>query len=483
VRLVWQDNAENETGYRIWMAGLGYPARVVATLEASPGSGPAWFQFPSPSLGIFSFWVEAFNLLGSQPGEPVWAGVNQTNCPDPLAADLIFEVLDLTVAGGYGRVYCYISVEDAPEVRFPMDDGVFVELSGFQGDLSGLPEGKRRFIFPIPGDAALDVIGKCLGWQGGALSELGEFSGSVPSEKWDGSRQTVGSPTFEIGFRINARGELKAVGQYGYLDPTIAAPYGLNLEQLNLPAASSGQFEPERLLRWRWDGDEADISGFTVFINGRPYAPANPHERDLVVRLPSRCGGVISIGVAANRGPALSTVAPLVVTQDPCGVLVDVHFKDLVVTRAVDGEPGDCDNLEVWFHLIATANGNHVDKNLVDPSGEDGFFLSCGNWTFAGLSGPNQYFEGNDHILITMPPDDTGMLEIKVTMWELDPRLGFFNWVEDGEFVINQSKVIALPYADWDGHHEEFQWDIAPGRDISGYMTIEVSAEMESPNP
>ena len=69
VRLAWIDNADNETHYNIWMQRLGGPPQLIKTVGGSPSTGPAWTEFRAPAFGIYGFWVEAVNGLGSQPSQ------------------------------------------------------------------------------------------------------------------------------------------------------------------------------------------------------------------------------------------------------------------------------------------------------------------------------------------------------------------------------------------------------------------------------
>jgi len=469
VRLDWLDNEENETGYRVWISGLGYPARILATLQASPGTGPAWYQFQSPSIGIFSFWVEVVNQRGTQPSEPVWAGIRETNCSKPLAVDLTLEVLDVTVAGGYDRVYCYISLEGAPEARFP--DSAFIQMNGFQGDLSTYKSGERKFVIPIPADLSLDLTGECLGWRGGQLDNLQSFSGSFPSTVWDGSRQTVSNAVYEIGFRINYMGESKPEGQYGYHDPTIPIPYNLRLED---PPSTWSYYaaRQEKIVHWDWDGNEADITGFTIFLDNYPYAPVSANERSGIVRLPTKCGGTYLVSVAADRDSAQSSRGQVVIVQGACEMLVKVQIKDLTITRAVDGEPGDCDNLEIYkLALDVWVNGNSTHRELNEPlnSGSDYIFLSCGTWQINSL-GKN--WDGV--ISIHMPVGKDGDLRIRVWMYEDDPSFG-------GDVLIDQTERVAMPYSQWDDYSGEFNWAIEDGHDISGTMHFIITSSLEKP--
>lgn len=110
IRLVWMDNADNETHFNIWMQALGGPPKVIATLKGSSQTGPAGYEFASPWSGIYSFWIEAVNGLGTQSSEIAWVGVTDLSCGPGVATHLNIEIVDMFVSGGYDRVYCYLSV-------------------------------------------------------------------------------------------------------------------------------------------------------------------------------------------------------------------------------------------------------------------------------------------------------------------------------------------------------------------------------------
>jgi len=118
--LRWDDNSDNEGYFNIWMSGLGHSERIIARASAFPGTGPVWVQFDAPEIGFYSFWVEAVNLIGSQPSEVAWVGVIHTDtCTNMIGTYLQVELTDLHVPGGYDRFYCYVSVNGFPPRRFP----------------------------------------------------------------------------------------------------------------------------------------------------------------------------------------------------------------------------------------------------------------------------------------------------------------------------------------------------------------------------
>ena len=89
IRLVWMDNASDETHFNVWMQALGGPAMVIATLESRAQTGEAWYEFAAPVFGIYSFWIEAMNGLGGQSSEIAWVGVTDLICGAPTQLSLI----------------------------------------------------------------------------------------------------------------------------------------------------------------------------------------------------------------------------------------------------------------------------------------------------------------------------------------------------------------------------------------------------------
>ncbi|MCJ7621882.1 MAG: LysM domain-containing protein, partial [Anaerolineaceae bacterium] len=224
VTLSWMDNAEDEDQYSIWMSGLGVPARQIGSASSSAHTGRVWYKFNTPPAGIYTFWIEAENVIGSQASDPIWTGIPATQCEDYTAAYLYVSVQKFKVAGNGERVYCYISVEGAPEQRFPADDSQF-----FQTDASAQEPietvfwgGLRSFVIPYPEDGAVDLQGECLVWAGGTLVSLGKFGKSLtPNEEDFSDLETIEEPNFTIWVTVQPYGWEDPVGAYTFFDPTI----------------------------------------------------------------------------------------------------------------------------------------------------------------------------------------------------------------------------------------------------------------------
>ena len=231
VQLAWNDNADNEQAYQVWMkAGAGVP-RLIATLEPRKGTGRASYVFESPSFGIYGFWVEAVNGLGTQPSQVKWLFIDDDTCRGQQATGLEVEILDLNTGGFSGQLYCYISFEGNPEKRTP-EQGYFNDFNTGGGDQFDL-EGKGQvYLIPIPGDDELAIAGKCLGHLGTDVVELGIFNKSIPKIQWNGMRLEARAGNVAIGYRIQFHDLADPSGLYRYTDTDLDIPRVTSVEAL-----------------------------------------------------------------------------------------------------------------------------------------------------------------------------------------------------------------------------------------------------------
>ncbi len=342
IRLTWIDNADNETEFKIWMARLGGPPQLIATLKGSPATGPAWYEFKSPEFGIYSFWVEATNILGGQPSEIKWVGVTDPECKsDYLATRLEIEALDMNVSGGFGEVYCYLSLEGASARRIPEGDKTIQVLNQW-GDITKYWGGSKSILLPYPADEEVSLEGECLGLAGNSPPvSLGKFSASVPREQWDGRRLEISGDKFIVGYRINPHGSKQAQGIYFHTDYDILKPYNVVVAQ-EKPSDPNDSVENAILARrpfisWKWDGDESNLTSFTIYMDGEILQWAEPDWRKTRLLLPAGCGVSYQIQIAANSGEAQSVPsAPFTYITPPCPVMVEVHFQSLYAYQTDD---------------------------------------------------------------------------------------------------------------------------------------------------
>lgn len=483
VRLQWQDNADNETHFEVWMQGLGMPPRVIATLRGTSVTGPAWYEFASPEIGFYSFWLEAVNGLGGQPSEVKWVRISNPSCPTGLATHLEIEAVDMNVVSGYDRVYCYLSLEGAPEKRVPTDLDASVKIINGQGNIANWAAGDKRILVPIPTDEEVTLEGKCLGRQGAAAPiNLGTFRASTPRTSWDGSRQTLKGANFTIDYRIMPFGSVDSAGAYTYYDHTTAVPYDLSVEIL-VPSIIVNNENPNvrrPSLKWKWDGDRDTLSGFTVFMNGNPVrqVPAN-FAWSAGIDLPSSCGGVYEFTVAANLwdGAMSPPSEPFKHVQARCQLYAKVDFIWIQFAETDDGWdfPStfiDCEEVQLYYTLYVNSTGH---PNTEKQFWGDGHLkpVVCGKWWFEDLAYPWNRNPGSDQIIVPIDPPlnepnlNWGGITLGAVIWDWDMS-------SSDDLVAAFSKTVTMSLDDWDGFEQIYE-DWYPGGESYGYVRYKVT--------
>lgn len=443
MNLYWLDNSSNEDHFRIWMAGLGVPPRVISTVSSSRHQGPVWYQFDIPPAGIYSFWVEAVNGLGAQASEMVWAGIPGTHCQSYTAASLQLEIQEITFFGFYDRLYSYISVEGAPERRFPAQDGEFW-FGTLNAERTTIRPLERNVVsIPIPEDGELNLEGISLGWLGDTLNDLGPFSTMLPSTAWDGSQRVIETPNYRIVLSVQPFGSMQAQGTYTFHDLALPAPTNLQERSYNSIFIPTG-----RLLAWEWQGDEKDITGFTIFLNGKPYKNAQPNQRQ-VFYLPERqCGGkqVFQVSVNTDHGQSERSV-PLELDLPPCPILAEVQFVSFYPSITTDSMLGKCDQIETYYEFWVSG-ATEARKKVW---GKSFFFpVTCQNtYTFDDVIYGFTRRRGMDRMLVPIDPTDP-VLVIGLFAWDYD-------WGSQDDPFIMIKKTIDKPIQDWVGYEEEFR--------------------------
>jgi hypothetical protein len=333
--------------------------QVVTSLQPSPAKGPAWVKFFPGQQGYLTFWVEAANSKGKQPSNEITLLVPENaGCATTATDYLQVEVFDMTLQGNYDKVYCYASYEGAPEQRIPASAGAFVPVKGDRADFSNAAAGLKSRMVPVPTDGSLDIEGKCLGWSGQTLNDLGPFSGKFTQADWDGARRTLLSTSYQIEFAVkpytvgvwSTLGV--ATGMYGYEDPTLPAPYDVSIKSANSPSGNADA--RERVLAWKWVGDPNKIKGFSVFLDGIPYGYFDgPNTRQAIVYNPNHCGKSFLWQVRAVAGPTQSPLSPAFYDKLPqCKTYVRVEFNWISLLWSSDGFfGGDCDTLSVYYRI------------------------------------------------------------------------------------------------------------------------------------
>ncbi len=448
VRLRWNDNADDETRYEVWMAPQSGSRWLIAKLSPAAG-GAAWYEFPAPLTGGLSFWVEAVGSFGSQPSNIVWLEI-EPRCPTNSSTRLEVEALDMSVRGGYDRVYCYLSLEETPEGRIPADDSSFIRVQHGQGDISTWASGSKKFVVPIPSDGVFKVQGECWGWSGDALDKLGTFSDGSVSSQWDGTRLALAGSGFEIGYAVTLVGGDSGAGQettYGYEDPTLPAPYDLDLLTRTIPGIPGSS---TTTLYWHWTGDQSKITGFTVYLNGSPFKTLSGGDtRGMEVKLVTFCGKTYRWQVVALAGDAQSPLsAPYDFHSWACPVMVEVQFKELDISCAenyyIHYTCPNCGDVGAWWTLYAN------DKQRKSYYSNWRFVLTCGVYPIAQID----EHKGDTLMVAIQESDPT----LKVGSWFY--YMG--RWGEPRKFQY-ASRTITMPLDRWLTFDQEF--DLASGGD------------------
>jgi LysM repeat protein len=450
VLLRWNDHATNESRYDVWTSQGMLAPQVVATLKPSPSTGPAWFIFKAPLTGWVPFWVEAVNASGSQPSNEITLQIDQS-CSTPTSNYLQVEVFDMTIQGNYDRVYCYASQEGAPEQRIPEKAGDFIQVSGGKADFSGVAAGAKSKVIPIPADGALDIEGKCLGWSGQTLGDLGPFAGTFVVGDWDGTRRVMKSTSYQIEFAIRpynaAAFAIAELSMYGYEDPTLPVPYDLAIKDYWSPPRADSL---DRTLSWKWDGDNTTITGFVIFLDGIPYkAFSGSNFRQAFVQNPGFCGRHIKWQVAAANGPTHSPLSPALEFDLPaCQVFaevtfysLDIHCVDNAIAFPVCASGGSfsCDVIDlIDIQFFANkAYLTYLTENFLKA-------VTCGTWyTF------NPYGTETEYKVIVMISETDPSVRI-------GSRFYYHNkWGEDTMFQ-GIFKTITMPIDQWKTYQGEF---------------------------
>lgn len=471
VRLVWNDNADNEDHYEVWMGGAGLQPRALKSLKPSSGSA-TWFEFPAPGPGQFVFWVMAVNAVGKQASNPGMVAV-PPNCATTLATKLTVLLSDLTFSGNADKLYCYVSFENAPEVRVPPSNSPSPFLEPFGGGNwgiippppPGLPPGVPvlltgdlgSFAAPLPADNVLDVSGECWAWAGSVLKKLGVFDGHFTSKDWDGASRVLDAGVFKVIIRIGMTGTLQLAGSgemYGFEDPSLPLPYAVTEDHYRY-IWPPPNYDPLIIkLQWKWNGDQNKITGFVVYLNGAPFTTVYDRTaRFTDVRLPGDCGNIIKWQVAAFADTAQSPPsAPLEYAQPPCQAYAAVRFDDISFIRTSDGWPGgNCDDVDAYYLLgVNEANRNFYGGNFFMP-------LKCKSYSLADI-GAESGIAHPDTVVVPVDPAHPFTVDVRAVFWDHD------DWSSDDLLANHQAQHM---FASWQdardllGCGKEFKTDVS----------------------
>ncbi|TFG75376.1 MAG: hypothetical protein E4H23_10820, partial [Chrysiogenales bacterium] len=332
IELRWQDNADNETHFIIWMQSAFGPPQLIEATKNNPQNSPTVFTFPSPSYGYYYFWVEAANGLGAQPSDIKKVFVSDQTCKNEIATYLEIEALDMYTYSSPQGYYCYLSVEGTDFRRIPEGNGAIMVRNNW-GDITEHWGGDKRILFPMPADEELTLEGYCMAKLGPLMvAPLNPFTASVPREKWDGSRLEIKTDDFLIGYAVKPFGPETASGRFQFVDYDLDPPDIWNVE-----AHGELQF-PEKdwkartvTLTWHWAGDPDSLQNFLILIDGEEYRYVSKIQRQESILLGSACGREYAFEMVAV-GPGGARSAPsntFVYQQPPCPVMAEVQFLSI----------------------------------------------------------------------------------------------------------------------------------------------------------
>lgn len=436
IMLRWNDNADNEERYDVWMTGRSGIPRVIASLKPGKG-GAVWVELTAPEAGNLSLWVEAANTIGGQPSNIISLSVEPKCAPTPT--HLQIKALEVSASGGHDRTYCYVSLQGAPEIRIPEEPQQFIRVKKGSGPNLDLPE--KKFVVPIPSDGALDISGECWGWAGKNLDRLGTFGRKFYSDTWNGKQQELSGANFKIILVIGKLGDSggSKVIQSGGEDPSIPVPYDVK----EYGYRGTGNIDPKlRSLHWKWNsnGDpKTKITGFGIYLNGqlvttRVVTTAEqsnpPLEWQQDVSLPRECGvpwDIVSVKwqVVALTAEAVSRLSvPYGYDQELCDEYVLVSFNQAIVHCSGD-----------HFHGYFDLGVNSETREFWGSRGADGGFyawIDCRNNRFRDLmddyainkyAGEPQFFV----IPIDLKSNPNGDVNVRAAIWtDGDDTIGRF---------------------------------------------------------
>ena len=471
VTLRWDDRSANETRFDVWTAPNGGLSYIVAAVAASAGMGQVSFALDPAPGGTASFWVEAVNGLGSKPSNIVQASVDAA-CSTVSASHLELEALDFSVQGAFDQAYCYVSIDGLPEMRIPADESQFIALQGETGNIAAWASANRKLVVPRPVDGSLSLGGECWGWTGESLSKVGAFDTAVVQAAWDGSRQPIAGGLLSLGIAIRpfdsapppppppgaaweqpgAPGVIPGGGSWN--DLSMPVPYDVKDE-----ANQGWLFVPDkrdRKVTWKWDGNPADITGFTIQVEVQPgwvvgVQVKDPNARSATLTLPAACGLHVRYQVTAGAGGRSSNPSkPYEYDQPPCAVFASVKFESINLKWTNEGAGGpSCDELDVYIHHGVNNVTLHQWGGCSFGVGCFLMPMQCGVYIFSEIIP----FAKEDTIVVPLP-----MADIRLRMWtEFWDEDGI--WSDDDIFGAHSETLSYATYA-------EAKQDIGCGKSV-----------------
>jgi len=356
-------------------------------LDAPPGGLPSGGEAPAEGESPVGFltpmpWAMDVDLTdvveAPEPDVVDWLARIPVNIIGSLtpglgAAEAVeFEALGFSVGADYDEIYCYAALVDEPVERIPTDRS-FQPLGGRAWDIAQVLGGENRKLVRVYPPNPLRVFLECYAWVGDAFVPLGISERFHPPEEWDGrvlEAASSGGAGFGVQYRIT-----HVAGP--------AAPHDLEL-------LGTGTLH---YLRWEWEGDESEIDGFRLYMNGNLVQTITPEMR--VVRAQATwfdlgCGGSTQFALTAYRGayggeeieslpsnpaafsaPACPTIVADVLGVDllygqPCSAMreIDIRYR-------LEGPSGFSGGIAAW---LVAADGTPFGGSTaawVGPTGPD----------------------------------------------------------------------------------------------------------------
>jgi hypothetical protein len=325
----WSDNANSETGFRVYRHGAASgDFRPVAEVASNQTFATLLFEDKVPFGGIYDYYIAAFNGASESPGPIARANIPASDCQAgaPFGGNralLQFEAISLKTEGVYDKLYCYLSqaLVGKPYVRIPFDDDSFLISTTNEWDISEYASKLNRYSFYQSADASVPVAMECWGWLGNELVSLGSVSKNHPRQDWDGRELRAASfgasgnalallrskeqnaseriaefQTLKFEFRYRIRPFDNFPSADRVYDPNIPPPTILGTADINFPEAClaytglaggtelfqaegiAGRFacaiSPQHILYWGWSmpdpsglSGRQNINGYRIYVN------------------------------------------------------------------------------------------------------------------------------------------------------------------------------------------------------------------------
>jgi hypothetical protein len=446
IYLKWNDNAENERGFNVWMQALGGPPQLIKRIASRPGTGQMVFEFAAPAFGIYSFWIEAANALGTQPSEIKGVAVSE-DCSGgifgAIATQLEIEALAMHgFNSNWDRIYCYISLEGRPEERIPEGDGHFDIIPNQGADIHTWFGGEHGRVVQMPADEVLNIEGKCMGWLGSDPQvnpqPMGIIDESIPKAFWDDRPLQIKAENFIIDYRIHPFGKTHVTkAAYRYTDYSIPSPVILSIT----PGSKTNRVIAE----WDWSGPTTPLNVYYFFVNGKtryggqfdaPYGFSKQGKNS--VFLPTSCGEIYQIQMTVNSGQARSPFSQVRIYEQPaCPVMAEVRFDSVISNTTSDGSSA-CDQLSIHYDLFALG------------AGSDTKYIKGGT-----SQGPHPYQCGIEYDFVQQLGAKTNTIIVPINPNLPEVRLGTVFWDGGTRFGLT-GEDIKYPYGQWSAVDEDF---------------------------